>query len=38
MAKLTLEGFKKFFKYYNGEEHQIKAVELLYSDLVTCWL
>ena len=37
MAKLTLEGFKNFFKYYNGEEHQIKAVELLYKDLeCTC--
>ena len=37
MAKLTLEGFKNFFKYYNGDEHQIKAVELLYKDLeCTC--
>ena len=33
MAKLTLESFKNFFKYYNGEEHQIKAIELLYKDL-----
>ena len=33
MAKLTLEGFKNFFKYYNGEEHQLKAIELLYKDL-----
>ena len=33
MAKLTLESFKNFFKYYNGEEHQIKAIELLYEDL-----
>ena len=37
MAKLTLEGFKNFFKYYNQEEHQIKAVEQLYEDLeCTC--
>ena len=33
MAKLTVEEFKNFFKYYNGEEHQIKAVELLYDEL-----
>ena len=33
MAKLTLESFKNFFKYYNGEEHQIRAVEQLYADL-----
>ena len=33
MAKLTLEGFKNFFKYYNSEEHQIRAIEKLYMDI-----
>ena len=33
MAKLTLEGFKNFFKYYNSEEHQIRAIETLYMDI-----
>ena len=33
MSKLTLEGFKNFFKYYNQEEHQIKAIETLYGDI-----
>ena len=33
MAKLTLETFKNFFKYYNEEEHQIRAIEELYSGL-----
>lgn len=33
MAKLTLESFKNFFKYYNEEEHQIRAIEQLYADL-----
>ena len=37
MSKLTLESFKNFFKYYKGEEHQIKAVEELYKELeCTC--
>ena len=33
MTKLTLEGFKNFFKYYNQESHQIKGVEILYGDI-----
>ena len=33
MAQITVEQFKNFFKYYKGEEHQIKAIELLYQDL-----
>lgn len=33
MAKLTLSSFKNFFKYYNGEEHQVRAIEQLYADL-----
>ena len=33
MAQITLEEFRNFFKYYNGEEHQQRAVEELYLDL-----
>ena len=33
MAQITVEEFRNFFKYYNGEEHQQHAVELLYDDL-----
>lgn len=33
MSKITLETFKNFFKYYKEEEHQIKAIELLYEEL-----
>ena len=33
MAKITVEEFRNFFKYYKGEEHQIKAVDLLYDEL-----
>lgn len=33
MARLTLEEFRNFFKYYKGEEHQIKAIDLLYDEL-----
>ena len=33
MAKITVEEFRNFFKYYKGEEHQIKAVDLLYEEL-----
>ena len=33
MANLTLEGFKNFFKYYNGDHHQQLAIEELYHDL-----
>jgi len=30
---LDLKGFKNFFKYYNEEEHQEKAIEILYNSL-----
>ncbi len=33
MAKITVEEFRNFFKYYNSEEHQIKAIDLLYDEL-----
>ena len=33
MAQITVEGFKNFFKYYNAEEHQQLAVEILYDAL-----
>jgi putative chitinase len=33
MAKITLETFKNFFKYYSEEAHQIRAIEELYADL-----
>ena len=33
MAKITVEKFRNFFKYYKGEEHQIKAIDLQYEEL-----
>jgi predicted chitinase len=33
MAKITVEEFRNFFKYYNAESHQTKAVDLLYDEL-----
>ena len=33
MAKITVERFKNFFKYYNAEEHQQVAIEILYDAL-----
>ena len=33
MARITLEGFKNFFKYYKSEEHQQRAIEELYEDI-----
>ena len=33
MAQITVEEFRNFFKYYNGEEHQQRAVETLYKEL-----
>ena len=33
MSQLTLEGFRNFFKFYNSEEHQMRAIEELYYDL-----
>ena len=32
MSKITVEEFRNFFKYYNDEEHQRRAVETLYAD------
>ena len=33
MAQITVEQFRNFFKYYKGESHQIKAIDLLYDEL-----
>ena len=33
MAKLTLEGFRNFFKYFAEEEQQVKGVDELYKGL-----
>ena len=33
MAQITVEEFRNFFKYYKGEEHQQRAVEMLYEDI-----
>ncbi len=33
MAQITAEEFRNFFKYYKGEEHQQKAIELLYKEM-----
>ena len=33
MSQITVEEFKNFFKYYNSEEHQQRAVEELYRNL-----
>lgn len=33
MSQITVEEFRNFFKYYNGEEHQIRAVDELYRNL-----
>ena len=33
MAQITVEEFRNFFKYYEGEAHQQKAVEELYRNL-----
>jgi hypothetical protein len=33
MAQITVEEFRNFFKYYKGEAHQQRAIELLYKDL-----
>ena len=30
MSQITVEEFRNFFKYYKGEEHQIRAVDELY--------
>ena len=33
MAQITVEEFRNFFKYYKGEAHQQRAIELFYEDL-----
>jgi len=33
MPKITVEEFKNFFKYYDGLEHQQRAIEELYQDI-----
>ena len=33
MSQLTVEEFRNFFKYYNGEEHQVRAVDELYKQV-----
>ena len=33
MAQITVEQFRNFFKYYKSEEHQQRAIELLYKEL-----
>ena len=33
MARLDLDGFKNFFKYYSEESHQVEGVEELYRSL-----
>jgi len=32
MSQLTVEEFRNFFKYYNQEEHQVRAVDKFYED------
>ena len=33
MAKITNEDFRNVFKYYKGEEHQMRAIDTLYAEL-----
>lgn len=33
MAQITVEEFRNFFKYYNDEAHQRRAVETLYNEI-----
>ena len=33
MAQITVEEFRNFFKYYKGESHQQRAIELLYKEM-----
>ena len=30
MSQITVEEFRNFFKYYKGEEHQMRGVDELY--------
>jgi hypothetical protein len=33
MARITVEEFRNFFKYYKDEAHQRRAVETLYAEI-----
>jgi predicted chitinase len=33
MSQITVEQFKNFFKYYKNEEHQQRAIEMLYEEI-----
>ena len=33
MSQITVEEFRNFFKYYNGEEHQMRAVDELFKQV-----
>ena len=33
MAQITVEEFRNFFKYYKGEEHQQRAIEMLHEEI-----
>ena len=33
MAQITVDEFRNFFKYYKGEAHQQRAIELLYEEM-----
>ena len=33
MSQLSHEDFRNFFKYYDGLEHQMRAVDQLYDDM-----
>ena len=33
MSKITVEEFRNFFKYYKGEEHQIRSIDELYLNI-----
>ena len=33
MSQITVEEFRNFFKYYKGEEHQMRGVDELYRSL-----
>ena len=33
MAQITVEEFRNFFKYYNDEAHQRRAIEMLYEEI-----
>ena len=37
MSQITVEEFRNFFKYYKGESHQQRAIELLYEEMDRDW-